>query len=141
MTDLASAFHAAQQAALRAYADFTTNSPAGALSTVRILSVTPGNLRPPYVLIGEDQVLQDLPACDGGGELFATVHVHTNPNPPQAASARTIAQATAGALDTAFAITGHEIVEHEKTQERYLTDPDGSTHVVQVFRYLTTPSA
>lgn len=141
MSDLAAAFHTAQEAALKAYADFSTGSPLGSLSTVKILSVTPTNLRPPYVLIGEDQVVQDLAACDGGGELFSTVHVWARPEPPQTIYARTIAEAVTAALDTPFAITGHDIVDYEKTSERYLTDPDGSTHVVLTFRYLTASDA
>lgn len=132
---LAEAFHTAQEAALRA---------SGALAALvgkKILTVVPQGQTLPFVVIGEDQVLEDVEGCAGEGEVFSTVHVWSKPNPPQAESARAIGAAVIDALRAELTLTGFDVDLFELTSERYVTDADQSTHGIIDLHYLTTEQA
>jgi hypothetical protein len=80
MADPAAAFHAAQDAALRASAPLAALFPGG---VVKLYSVVPQNAPLPFIRIGDDQIIEDTdPTCASSSEIFALVHVWTKPDPP-----------------------------------------------------------
>ncbi len=135
MSDLALAFHTAQEAALRGSAALA----AAMGPQLRLYSVVPTNSPLPMVVIGQDQIiLEPDEECADEGEIFATVHLWARPEPPQATTPLEIGAAVVAALLVPLTLDGHEVVEWELVSADYSTDPDHSTHGVLVFRYLTT---
>ena len=134
MSDPAAAFHTAQDAALRGSSELAALFP-GALA--RVYSVVPQNAPLPMIRIGDDQVLEDSDECVSASELFATVHIWTQPEPPDVQLGRRIAGVVRGLL-VDLPIAGFDLVLGEFVEARHLTDPDGSSHAVLVFHYLTT---
>jgi Protein of unknown function (DUF3168) len=133
--DPAAAFHTAQDTTLRGSAELAALFPDG---VARIYSVVPQNAPLPFVVIGEDQILEDSDECVSASEIFANVHVWTKPDPPQVQLGRRIAGVVRDLLSAAFPVTGFDTVLAEFVDTRHLTDPDGSSHAVLGFRYLTT---
>ena len=133
--DPAAAFHTAQDAALRGSAELAALFPGG---LVRVYSVVPQNAPLPMIRIGDDQLLEDSDECVSASEIFATVHVWTRPEPPDVQLGRQIAGVVRAVLGTELALVGHDTVLGEFTNALHLTDPDGSSHAVLSFRYLTT---
>lgn len=138
MSDVAERFTVAQAATLRASADLAA---AMGLSTARVHEVAPTNAPKPYVLIGDDQVIDDGDECQRGSEIFATVHLWSAPNPPSVLQARRMAAVVQTLLAVDLALTGHDTVLAEWQDTRFVTDPSGATHGIATFRYLTVPSA
>jgi len=134
MSDPAVAFHAAQDAALRASAELAALFPGG---VVRVYSVVPQNAPLPFIRIGDDQVLEDGDECVSGSEIFAAVHVWTAPDPPDVQLGRRIAGVVRATL-VDLVLAGFDLVLGEFVDTRHLTDPDGSSHAVLGFRYLAT---
>lgn len=138
MTDVAEAFAAAEEAALRGSAALEV-----AMGTVRIYAgPVPENAPLPFVIIGEHQVLEDDAAdddCALGAEIFSTIHVHTLPEAPQNTQARRIVRAVKDALNVALALDGHQVDVHAHEGTQFITDPDQSTHAIVRNRYETTP--
>lgn len=136
MPSPAAAFHAAQEAALRASGDLTT---AMGLAKARLYTEAPVNAPVPYGVIGEDQVLLENGDCAAEAEIFSTVHFWSRAAPlDKGAQARAMGAAAIAALNLALTITGWDVVEWEMTSERYVTDPDQSTHGILEFHYLLT---
>ena len=137
MTDIAERFAEAQEARLR-------NAPALALAMglpqPRIYSIVPTNAPTPYVVIGEDQVLDDSDECQNGSEIFSTVHVWTRSEPPSTKQARDIASVLRDLLDADLGIAGHETIIHAFEDTRFPRDPGGAAHAVLTLRYVTSPS-
>lgn len=132
---LAGVFQQAQDAALRGSVRLRE---AMGLTSPRIFVTVPVNAVLPYVVVGEDQVPEAFDGdCAEELELFATVHGWSKPNPPQALMARKMTASIKAAM-LGIEIPGAQVVEAIAEDERYLTDPDHSTHSVQVFRYLVT---
>lgn len=133
--DLAGVFSAAQRAALDA-------SPAVSAAGIATADIYEGVVevaaRLPHIVTGDDQILTERTgACGDEGEIFARVHIHTKGG--EAATARTIAAAVKAALLAPLELPGAATVdEWAMADERYLTDPDQSTHVVLTFRYLVS---
>lgn len=125
-------FTAAQKAALEASAPLALAM--GGKST--IFTVLPTNKPTPYVVLGEDQILEDGDDCTVGAEIFATTHVWARPPTLEANSARRIAALVRDLLNADLNITGFRTVDFEFVDVRYLTDPDQSTHAVISHRYL-----
>ena len=134
MSDPAAAFHTAQDAALRTSPELAALFPDG---RARVFGVVPQNAPMPFLRIGDDQVLEDSDECVSASELFATVHIWTAPEPPDVQLGRRIAGVVRGLL-VDLVITGFDLVLGEFVEARHLTDPDGSSHAVLVFHYLTT---
>lgn len=137
MTDIAERFPAAQEAALRGSVALRQ---AMGLAVAVIFDALPENQPVPYVVIGEDQILDDSDECQNGSEIYSTVHFWSKPEPPSSAQARSMATALRAALNADLAIVGHETVLHAFEDMQFKTDPGGVTHGIIVFRYLTTPS-
>jgi hypothetical protein len=136
MADPAAAFHAAQDAALRGSSDLAALFPGG---VVRLYSVVPQNAPLPFVRIGDDQIIEDSDECVSGSEIFAMVHVWAKPDPPSAQLGRLIAGVIRETLAAStFAIPGFDVVVATFVDARHLTDPDGSSHAVLNFHFLTT---
>lgn len=129
---LAAAFSSAQEAALRASTDLA------AIVGKAIFTAAPPTKNLPYVLIGEDQVLEDASGCAGEGEVFATVNAWSRPEPPQANTVRNIAAAIIAALVTELMIDGFDCDLFEVQDQLYTTDPDGSSRARLVLHYLVT---
>ena len=127
---------AAQEAALRASG---TLPGVMGLTTARVHNgVVPVGSNMPYILIGEDQVTTEDETWASEAEVFSTVNVWAKPEPSGAGLARAIAQEVKTILNTALALASHDVVVWGVTDELYMTDPDGSSRVRMVFRYLTT---
>lgn len=138
MTDLAIEFHATQ---LQALYDSDALKLAMGQEVASVLEIVPTDAAMPYVVVGEDEIPDDFEHdCGEEVEFFATVHIWSKPNPPQARQAREIAAAVVAALNLALVIDGWVIDEWSVSTRQYFTDPDGSTHVVLTFRYLATAS-
>jgi hypothetical protein len=135
MADPGAAFHDAQDAALRASPELAALWPAG---VVRIFATPPQNVPLPYLLTGDDQILEDSDTCVSASEIAANVHVWTKPDPPDVQLGRLMAGAVRAALTGPLAIAGFDLVLAEFVDTRHFTDPDGSSHAVLAFRYLVT---
>lgn len=136
MTDPGTAFHAAQVAALRGSADLAAVWPGG--GPVKVFGVVPQNVPLPYIVTGDDQILEDGDECLPGSEIVANVHVWTKPDPPDLQLGRQLAGVVRATLAPTLTIPGFDTVLAEFTEARHLTDPDGSSHAVLAFRYLVT---
>lgn len=133
--DLAGAFSAAQRAALEA----SDALAAAGITQAKIYSgVIEVGARLPLVAIGEDQILTSRAGeCGDEAEIFATVHVHAKG--AEAQTARRISAAVKRALLAPLDLPGAAAIdEFAMADERYVTDPDQSTHVVLVFHYLAS---
>lgn len=135
MTDIAAAFATAQEAALRASDPLKT---AMGLAKVRVYDTRPTDGKLPYIQIGEDQLIDDSDECQDGTEINATVHVWTQPEPPSTGQARNMVAVIRSVLKP-LTIPGHDVVLAEFRDALFVTDPEGATHVVMSFRYLTVP--
>ncbi len=136
MSDVAEQFSIAQEAAVR---DSAALAAAMGLAQPRIYPVRPPNVAYPYLVIGEDQIIDDSDECQEGSEIFSTLHLWDKPEPPSNRRARAIEAVLRRLLNADLAIAGHETIEHAYEGVRFLTDPDGATHGVLTFRYLTIP--
>lgn len=135
MTDLAVAFPIAQNAALRASTDLRA---AMGLATARIYSVVPENAPFPYVVRGQDQIVETRHDCGVQGQIFSTVNIWSKPEPSSDAEVRAIGAAVKSALGANLALDGHVIDEWDVQTEAYSTDPDGSSRGRLVLHYQTT---
>jgi Protein of unknown function (DUF3168) len=136
MPDPAAAFHAAQDAALRASTDLAALFPGG---VVRVYSVVPQNATLPYLRIGDDQIIEDAdPTCAVSSEIYALVHVWTKPDPPDVQLGRQMAGAIRDTLSPNLTIAGFDCELAEFIDTRHLTDPDGSSHAVLTFHFTAT---
>lgn len=149
MTTPAGPFKEAQEGELRAAPTGAALAAAMGLDVPKIYTERPpaGPLAAPlpYLVIGEDEVqLTRGDDCADEAEIFSTVHVWARKRlapgdaPDKGMQAREILGIAIGALNTEFEVEGWEIVEAELESERYVTDPDGSTHGMARFRYLLT---
>jgi hypothetical protein len=136
MPDPAAAFHAAQDAALRASAPLQALFPGG---VVKLYSVVPQNAPLPFIRIGDDQVMEDTdPTCAASSEIFAVVHVWTKPDPPDVQLGRQMAGVIRDTLAPSLTIAGFDCELADFIDARHLTDPDGSSHAVLTFHYFAT---
>jgi hypothetical protein len=136
MTSPAAAFHTAQEALLRASAPLAA---AMGLAAPRILTDVPVGQRPPYVVIGNDQVLLENGVCADEAEIFATVDIWTRTNGlDKSAQCRAVSAIVIGLLNAALTITGWTVDEYELQSELHRTDPDWSSHATLTFHYLLT---
>jgi len=136
VADPGAAYHAAQDAALRGSSALAALWPNG---VARIYSVAPHNAPLPYLIIGDDQILEDSDDCVSASEINSNVHVWTKPEPPDVQLGRQIAGLVRSILaDAGLPISGFDLVLAQFVDARHLTDPDGSSHAVLAFRYLVT---
>lgn len=132
----AAPFHAAQDAALRGSTALATAMGTGGKG---ILTDPPANVVPPYVVLGQTQILLQNDDCAAEAEVFATVNLWSRTNPlDKGAQARAMGAASVDALNVELAVPGWDCIVWELTSERYVTDPDQSTHGILEFHYLLT---
>jgi hypothetical protein len=142
MSDPALALQNAVEVALRGSATLKT---AMGLQTVRLYTMSaPVNAPYPYVIIGEDQVLDDATECADSSEAITTVHAWSRVGADVSAS-RAQAKAMAGAIRTILKnlsdVTGFDVVLADFESARHLTDPDSLTaHSVVSHRFLLDPA-
>lgn len=133
MSSPAAAFHAAQDAALRASTALAT---AMGTTVVPLVEVTPNQV-PPYVVGGQYQVLLENGACADQAEVFSTVTWWSRTAArDHGAQARAMGAAIITALNTALNLAGWYVVEWELQSEDYATQADQSTRGRAVFHYL-----
>ncbi|RZJ44957.1 MAG: DUF3168 domain-containing protein [Brevundimonas sp.] len=142
MSDPANALQDAIEATLRASPALKT---AMGQQKVRLYTMSAPNGAPfPYVVIGEDQIIDDSTECADSSEVVTTVHLWARLDDDVSAS-RKQAKAMAGvirsALKGAMTVTGFDLVSQEFEDARHLTDPDGLTaHAVVSHRFLLDPA-
>nr|WP_313635215.1 DUF3168 domain-containing protein [Brevundimonas diminuta] len=142
MSDPSLALQDAVEQALRADADLLT---AMGLAKVRLYSLAgPVDAPYPFVVIGEDQVVDDATECAESSEVYTTVHVWSRVENDVSASrrqAKAMAAAVRRALRLIDAVDGFDVVLAEFETTRHLTDPDGRTaHSVISHRFLLDPA-
>jgi hypothetical protein len=136
MSDAAEALHVAIKSALEGSADLAT-ALGGA---VRVFSTAPTNARPPYLVIGDDTIEGDDDECGEASEITALVNAWVKPNPPNATQIRQVGAAIRTALGADLAIDGFDqLVDRPFENARYVTDPDGSSHVIVTVRFNLEP--
>jgi hypothetical protein len=137
MPSPAEAFHAAQDQALRGSPALVAAMGVGGKGIVTEVST---NQPVPYVIFGQNQIiLQENEGCGFMAELFATVSWWSRKSPlDKGAQARAMGAAIIDALNTELAVAGWDVDLWELQHERYVTDPDQSTHGMADFRYLLT---
>lgn len=136
MTSPAGAFHTAQEAALRASTPLAT---AMGLAAPRVLTNVPAGQSPPYIVIGNDQVLITNNDCADEAEIFSTVDIWSRTNGlDKSSQCRAIAAEVIAILNAALTIPGWFVDEWELQDERHVTDADGSSHATLTFHYLLT---
>lgn len=114
-------------------------------SIVRLYTMSAPDLAPfPYVVIGEDQIIDDSTECLESSEVITTVHAWSRVDDGVAAS-RVQAKAMAGAiraeLKNLAGVSGFVVTLAEFETTRHLTDPDGLTaHAVVNHRFLLDPA-
>lgn len=142
MSDPALAIQNAMETALRASAALKS---AMGLATVRLYTASaPAGAPFPYLVIGEDQIIDDSTECAESSEVITTVHVWTRVDGNVSAS-RTQAKSIAGAIrpiiKSLSGVTGFVVVLSEFESTRHLTDPDGLTcHAIVEHRFLLDPA-
>lgn len=115
------------------------------LQKVRLYSMSaPVGAPYPYVIIGEDQVIDDSTECAESSEVVTTVHAWARVEDDVNASRRQ-AKAMAGEIrrivKSIAAVPGFDLVLVEFEDTRHLTDPDGLTaHSVISHRFLLDPA-
>jgi hypothetical protein len=134
MADPAAAFHAAEDAALRASPELAALFSGG---VVRVYSVVPQNAPLPFIRIGDDQIIEDSDECVSASEIFAAVHVWSKPDPPSVQLARQIAGVVRDVVP-GVVVPGFDVVLAHFLDARHLTDPDGSSHAVLTFHFALT---
>ncbi len=111
------------------------NAATAALIGDRVYDKVPASPTFPYVVVGDDQVLQAHAHCiEGSTEIFSTLHAWSRA--PGKVECKKVSGAVVTALNFASLNlnNGYRLVliEHDSTQ--YLLDPDGLTsHGVIVF--------
>ena len=142
MSDPALALQNAIETALRASAPLKA---AMGLATVRLYTMSaPTNAPFPYVVIGEDQIIDDSTECAESSEVITTVHAWSRVDGNVAASrtqAKSMACVIRAELKALSAVTGFSVVLADFETTRHLTDPDGLTgHAAINHRFLLDPA-
>lgn len=142
MTDPALALQNAIEATLRGSVEMKA---AMGLETVRLYTMSaPTGAPHPYVIIGEDQILDDSTECADSSEVYTTVHVWTR-DPADVSASRAQAKSIAGVVRSALkgpmTVMGFDLVLQDFDSTRHLSDPDGLTaHAVVSHRFLLDPA-
>lgn len=141
MSDPALAIQNAVETALRGSAALKS---AMGLAVVRIYSMSAPVAAPyPFIVIGEDQVLDDSTPCSESSEIITTVHAWSRIDEDVTASraqAKTMAGIIRSVVKAVDTVTGFDVVLAEFEDARHLTDPDGLTaHAVVNHRFLVDP--
>ena len=140
MSGIETALHAAQEAALRGSSELVD----AAGGKLRVYDVVPEKASLPYLRFGDDTVLPLGPAddCLRGADVTSRVQIWAKP--PVSATgpnqARAMGEIVRELLSN-LTVPGHDVVVQTCEGASYLTDPDGSTHVILTFEYQTEPSA
>lgn len=142
MSDPAEALQDAVEAALRASDDLKTIM---GLQIVRLYSMSAPNGAPyPYLIIGEDQVLDDSTECLESSEVYTTVHAWARIDDDVSAGrrqAKAMAKAIRPILKALADFPGFTVTDAEFESARHLSAPDGLTaHSVITHRFLLDPA-
>lgn len=142
MSDPALALQNAMETALRASTALKT---AMGLASVRLYKVSaPVGAPFPYLVIGEDQIIDDSTECAESSEVITSVHVWTRVDSDVQASraqAKSIAGAIRPIIKALSGVAGFSVTLSDFEGTRHLTDPDGLTcHSVVTHRLLLDPA-
>lgn len=133
MSSPAAAFHAAQDAALRASSALAT---AMGVAAVPLVEVQPNQV-PPYVVGGQYQVILENTDCAAQAEIYSTVTWWSRTAArDHGAQARAMGAAIVAALNAELSVAGWYVVVWELQSEDYVTQADQSTRGRAVFHYL-----
>lgn len=140
MPSPAGPFKLAQEAALRGSAALATAAGAALRIYTEVPVAGPSGVPLPYLVTGQDQIILEADGdCADEAEIFASVGLWSRTDPlDKGAQCRAMGSAAIDALNVALSIDGWEVVVWELVSERYVTDPDQSTHGILDFRYLLT---
>lgn len=97
----------------------------------------------PYLVIGDDQIIDDETECADSSEAFTSVHVFTRKNDVEASrsQAKAVAGIIRGLLNQKLPLDGFDVSEWRFQTARHLTDPDRRTaHSVVEHRFLIDPA-
>ena len=129
MTSPALVLQKAVYDALSGYAGLIAEIGAG-----HIYDAVPESAEPPYVVIGEDQIIDDGNGCSDGWEIYSTIHVWAQPH--GRAKAKRIGSEVCTALAQPLSVQGFIVVVQQLESERYMIDADGVTpHGIITQRY------
>ena len=96
-------------------------------------------VRMPYLVIGDDEFVDDSTTCERAWEANVTVHIWSRAD--GRVEAKRIGAIVRELLDAALTIDGFICTEHEFRDATYPKDPDGvTTHGVVQHRYLIDPA-
>lgn len=142
MSDPSLALQNAIEAALRGSQDLAD---AMGLTKVRLYTLSAPTDAPfPYLVIGEDQIVDDKTECADSSEAFTKVDVWSRIEDDVSASraqAKAIAGTVRSLLDKALPLNGFVTTEWQFETARHLTDPDRRTaHSVVEHRFLIDPA-
>lgn len=142
MSDPAEDLQVAIEATLRESEDLRA---AMGLSVVRLYTMSAPNDAPyPYIIIGEDQIIDDATECADSSEAYTTIHVWTRNDGDVAASrrqAKAIARVLRPALKGLADFSNFVVTLAEFKSAFHQTDPDGLTaHSVVKHRFLLDPA-
>jgi len=100
-----------------------------------VYDAVPESTEPPYVVIGDDQIIDDGDGCSDAWEAYVTVHAWAKPH--GRARAKEIGAQICDALGAPLLVPGFVVISQKFESERYLIDADGVTpHGILTFRYL-----
>jgi hypothetical protein len=126
------AFRTAQRAALKASGLSALGITAAKIFSGQVV----GNASLPYVVAGDDQVLTSLTGgCADEAEIFGTVHFWGKDDE---LVSKMVAEGKRALLAPLQMPDVAVVDEYMVADERYLTDPAGSTHGVLTIHYLAT---
>jgi hypothetical protein len=137
MSEIEEAFPPAQLVALRAEAALAA---AFGLDKARIYNLTdnrpPAGAPLPYIVLGDNQIIDDSDQCQDGSEIFARSHIYDNPDLVKGWKiAAVVRRVGRGAL----AIDGHDLVQAQFIDTVQQNDPNRGGHLIVTHRYLTVP--
>jgi hypothetical protein len=138
MSDPTALLQAAQRSTLKADAPLIALFNPG---PVKVYDVPPVNGKPPYIVIGEDQVAPLSGEGFDGGRVFSTIHVFSLTDPPGLTEAKQIGAAIPAALSIIAGVDGFRLdFDPTAADARYKIEPDGqTTHGVIVVGWTASP--
>lgn len=119
----------------------------GEMGTVRLYPLAaPLKAKFPYIVFGDDQILDQGLPCGAAYEVYASVRIWARDDeagPTATASqARRLGGYVREALNVRLPINGYRVVDHRVESTRYMTDPDGLSALALVeFRYWVEATA
>lgn len=113
-----------------------------AIAGGRIYDEPPGGATFPYIVIGDEQAIDDGNSCQDGWEVFFDVVVWSRPAAGSFAEAKTIAATVVETIVAMTTVTGFQLSHIEHVQNLPRREPDGgkTRQVICQFRALIDPA-